>query len=63
MPESVLLTGIILLKTIRKTAESLKFGPDWPMVWVMDDQFYYSTGKAAQERAWAVGFFQPSIVS
>ena len=37
------------MKTIGKNAESLKFGTLWPMVWVMDDQYYYSTGKAAQE--------------
>jgi excisionase family DNA binding protein len=37
------------LKAIGKNAESLKFGTDWPMFGHMEDQLYYSTGKAAQE--------------
>jgi len=49
VPETVARSAINPLKTIGKNAESLKFSTVWPMVWVMDDQYYYSTGKASQE--------------
>lgn len=51
VPQTIGGSGINLLKTTGNTVESLKFGTVWPMVWDMEDRFYYSTGKAAQELA------------
>jgi len=49
VPKTVVRSGINPLKVIGKNANPLKFGPFWPMFGDMEDQFYYSTGKAGRE--------------